>query len=81
MVTVTQGLDVFRVNVPTEVIGKTIIECGIREKTGCTIIGYHKDGTLEPNPRPDTTLEQGREMLMIGDWEARNNFFKAYNAS
>tara|TARA_E500000318_G_scaffold2060_2_gene2965 strand:+ start:124470 stop:126179 length:1710 start_codon:yes stop_codon:yes gene_type:complete len=81
VVTVTQGLDVFRVNVPTEVIGKTIIECGIREKTGCTIIGYHKDDSLEPNPRPDTVLEKGREMLMIGDWEARNSYFKAYPAS
>jgi len=81
VVTVTQGLDVFRVNVPSEVVRKTIAECGIREKTGCTIIGYHKDDTLEPNPRPDTVLEQGHEMLMIGDWESRNSYFKTYNAS
>ena len=81
VVTVTQGLDVFRVNVPEEVVGKRIMECGIREKTGCTIIGYHEGDTLQPNPRPDTVLEKGREMLMIGDWESRNNFFKVYNAS
>jgi len=81
VVTVTQGLDVFRVNVPEEVVGKQIMECGIREKSGCTIIGYHKDDALQANPRPDTVLEAGHEMLMIGDWEARNRFFKAYNAS
>ncbi|MBO6738979.1 MAG: NAD-binding protein [Phycisphaerales bacterium] len=81
VVTVTQGLDVFRVNVPEEVVGKRIMECGIREKTGCTIIGYHDSETLQPNPRPETVLEKGREMLMIGDWESRNRFFKAYNAS
>ena len=81
VVTVTQGLDVFRVNVPEAVVGKRIMECGIREKTGCTIIGYHDSETLQPNPRPDTVLEKGREMLMIGDWESRNRFFKAYNAS
>jgi Trk K+ transport system NAD-binding subunit len=81
VVTVTQGLDVFRVNVPSEVVGKTIAECGIREKSGCTIIGYHREDTLEPNPRPDTVLEQGHEMLMIGDWESRNTYFKAYHAS
>lgn len=81
VVTVTQGLDVFRVNVPEEVVGKRIMECGIREKTGCTIIGYHEGDTLQPNPRPDTVLEKGREMLMIGDWESRNNFFKVYHAS
>lgn len=81
VVTVTQGLDVFRVNVPEEVVGKRIMECGIREKTGCTIIGYHEGDTLQPNPRPDTVLEKGREMLMIGDWESRNSFFKVYNAS
>ncbi len=81
VVTVTQGLDVFRVNVPSEVVGKTIAECGIREKSGCTIIGYHREDTLEPNPRPETVLEQGHEMLMIGDWESRNTYFKAYHAS
>jgi len=81
VVTVTQGLDVFRVDVPSEVAGKTIAECGIREKSGCTIVGFHKNDTLESNPRPDTILEYGHEMLMIGDWESRNRYFKIYNAS
>lgn len=81
VVTVTQGLDVFRVNVPIEVVGKTIAECGIRESTGCTIIGYHKEESLEPNPRPGTILEKRHEMLMIGDWESRNRYFKKYNVS
>ncbi|MDF1810411.1 MAG: NAD-binding protein [Phycisphaerales bacterium] len=81
VVTVTQGLDVFRVNVPNDVVGKTIAQCGIREKTGCTIIGYHKEDLLESNPRPDTILERGHEMLMISDWESRNSYFKTYNAS
>lgn len=79
VVTVTQGLDVFRVNVPEEVVGKRIMNCGIREKSGCTIIGYHKDEDLQPNPRPDTKLESGHELVMIGDWESRNRFFKAYH--
>lgn len=78
VITVTQGLDVFRVDVPEQAVGKRIMECGIREKTGCTIIGYHKDNGLQPNPRPDTVLEAGHEMLMIGDWEARNRYFETY---
>lgn len=81
VVTVTQGLDVFRANVPGEVVGKPIKDCGIREKSGCTIIGYHQNDTLEPNPRPDTVLQAGHELLMIGDWESRNQFFKAYHES
>jgi voltage-gated potassium channel len=81
VVTVTQGLDVFRVNVPEEVVGKRIFDCGIREKTGCSIIGYHRDDLLEPNPRADTKLEAGHEMLMIGDWESRNKYFKTYHES
>lgn len=78
VVTVTQGLDVFRVNVPSEVVGKQIMDCGIREKTGCTIIGYHQDNGLQPNPRPDTVLQADHEMVMIGDWEARNRYFQTY---
>lgn len=78
VVTVAQGLDVFRVPVPDDVVGKTIAESGIREKTGCTIIGYRDAKGLLPNPGAGVVLEAGHEMVVIGDWASRNKYFEIH---
>lgn len=78
VVTVAQGLDVFRVPVPDDVAGKTIAESGIREKTGCTIIGYRDGKGLLPNPGAGVVLEAGHEMVVIGDWASRNKYFEIH---
>lgn len=78
VVTVAQGLDVFRVPVPDDVAGKTLAESGIREKTGCTIIGYRDGKGLMPNPGAGVVLEAGHEMVVIGDWVARNKYFEIH---
>lgn len=78
VVSVAQGLDVFRVPVPDEVAGRTIAESGIREKTGCTIVGYNTGDALLPNPPASTVLEKGREMVVIGDWASRNRYFELF---
>lgn len=78
VVTVAQGLDVFRVPVPPEVAGRAIAESGVRERTGCTIIGYRTSAGLQANPGAGTVLRAGDEMVVIGDWESRNRFFERY---
>jgi voltage-gated potassium channel len=78
VVTVAQGLDVFRVPVPDDVAGKTIAESGIRERTGCTIIGYRDGKVLLPNPGAGVVLEAGHEMVVIGDWASRNKYFEIH---
>ncbi len=78
VVTVAQGLDVFRVPVPDDLDGKTIARSGVREKTGCTIIGYHDEGGLVPNPGAGVVLKAGREMVVIGDWASRNRYFEIH---
>lgn len=78
VVTVAQGLDVFRVPVPEEIAGKVIAEAGVRELTGCTIIGYRDKTGLRPNPGAQTVLHAGDEMVVIGDWAARNRYFEKF---
>lgn len=78
VVTVAQGLDVFRVPVPDGLAGRTIANCGVREETGCTIIGYRDQRGLQANPGASTVLEKGHEMVVIGDWESRNRYFEKY---
>lgn len=78
VVTVAQGLDVFRVPVPDDLAGKTIAQSGIREKTGCTIIGYRDEKGLLPNPGAGVVLRPGHEMVVIGDWASRNKYFEVH---
>ena len=78
VVTVAQGLDVFRVPVPEELVGKCLADSGIRERTGCTVIGYRDESGLRANPGAQTVLEKGHEMVVIGDWASRNRFFEEY---
>ncbi len=78
LVTVAQGLEVFDVKVPKAVAGKRIIDSGLREATGCTIIGYRDEAGLTPNPPATTVLEAGRELVLIGDLAGRNAFFAQF---
>ena len=77
-VTVAQGLEVFTVPVPKVVAGKRIIDAGLREASGCTIVGYHDESGLRPNPPAQTALKAGDELVLIGDIAARRKFFERF---
>ena len=76
--TVAQGLEVFDTKVPSSLAGKRIIDSGLREATGCTIVGYRDQGGLPANPPATTVLEPGHELVLIGDLEARQAFLATY---
>lgn len=78
LVTVAQGLEVFDTKVPSSLAGKQIIDSGLREATGCTIVGYRDQGGLTANPPATTVLEPGHELVLIGDLEAREAFLAKY---
>jgi Trk K+ transport system NAD-binding subunit len=71
---VAEGLDVFKVRMPASLVGKTIAECGIRRKTGCTIIALDSNGTTQVNPDPTRPLPAKAELIMIGSAEGQSRF-------
>ena len=75
---VAEGLDLFRVKIPDALIGKTIAEASIREKTGCSIIGIEQNGTTRTLPDPTMSLPEGGEMLLIGSGEAGDRFLELF---
>jgi voltage-gated potassium channel len=80
IVTVTEGLDIFRHAVPEELEGKSLANCGVRESTGCTIVAIRDtDGTLAINPVATTELRSGQEMVLAGSDEAESRFLEAYD--
>ncbi|TVQ62340.1 MAG: potassium channel protein [Phycisphaerales bacterium] len=74
VVTVAEGLDVFRVKVSQTLSGKTLGGSGIREHTGCTVVAYRTASQSLINPPADTKLESGNELVLVGTWESRDKF-------
>ncbi len=79
IVTVTEGLDIFRLRVPKSLDAKTLAGCGVREKTGCTIVAVRDaDGSLVINPPAKTRLSAGQEVVLAGSQESESRFLEQF---
>ncbi len=76
-----EGLDVFRVPVPSRLGGKTLADARIREDTGCTVVARVSADGFEPNPDPTVPLPAGGELVLIGDDESEDRFLSRYRTS
>ena len=73
-----QGLDVFRVPVPKELVGRTIEQAHVRESTGCTVVGVVARGYLYSNPKPDVPLTADADLVLIGDDRSEDRFLARF---
>ena len=79
VVMVAEGLDVFRMPVPEELVGISLEGSGIREATGCSVIALVQDGETIINPAPSTLLPQRpAEMILVGTTENERKFIALY---
>ena len=79
IVTVTEGLDIFRLPVPASLEGKTLVGSEVREKTGCTIVAIRDaGGDLRVNPAADAVLARGAEMVLAGSDESESKFLEQF---
>lgn len=75
---VAEGLDIFEVDTPDSLVGKTLAETDIRRKTGCTVVGLQQDGRLHTTPDPFRPLQDNDHLVLIGSPEAEKRFRKLY---
>lgn len=75
---VAEGLDVFKVEVPPMLVGRTLAATAIRNETGCTVIALKQGEKTTINPDPYKPLPAGAEMILIGTVEAERRFFRRY---
>ena len=79
IVTVTEGLNIFRVRVPRSLDGKALAECGVRERTGCTIVALRsEDGAMTVNPTAQTKLAVSQELVLAGSEESQSKFSEQF---
>lgn len=69
-----EGLEVFRVPLPTRLVGRTLAESGIRSELGCNVVAVSGDGVMRTNPEPFVPLVEGTELVLIGDTDAEDRF-------
>lgn len=74
----SEGLNVFRTVLNGKMENKRLLELGIREKTGCSVIAIKRGEELLINPEPDMVLKRDDEMILIGSEESEQKFNEKY---
>ncbi|WP_421773263.1 potassium channel family protein [Gracilimonas sp.] len=78
IVMIAEGLNVFSLKTPSKIQGKSLIECDIRNTTGCNVIAYQKDGKQVINPDPKEPIPFGSEIILIGQADDEQRFISHY---
>ncbi len=74
----SEDISVFRMKMPSSLVGKTIANSAIRRNTGCTIIALNDNHEMQLNPDPNKPLPKAAEILLIGSSEGEKRFLDMY---
>ncbi|HET8930766.1 MAG TPA: NAD-binding protein [Acidimicrobiales bacterium] len=75
---VAEGLEMFTTSVPAGIAGRDVIQAGVRQHTGCNIVGIRVGDETEVNPEPDTPIPAEATLIVIGDAVARAKWVERY---
>lgn len=75
---VAEGLNVFTVNTPSKLVGKTIKESDVRQLTGCNILSIKGDSEQIINPEPDIEIPPKSELVLIGTTSDEEQFMEVF---
>ncbi|UCE86447.1 MAG: potassium channel protein [Deltaproteobacteria bacterium] len=78
IVMLAEGLDLFKVRVPPGLAGRTILDSRVRETTGCSIVAYEANGTVNINPDPADVIPPDGELIVIGSVASEDQFLQLY---
>jgi Trk K+ transport system NAD-binding subunit len=77
----SEGLNVFRVGLNSNLENKALLDIQVRETTGCSIVAVKRKDELIINPDPEIILERGDELVLIGSAESEKMFTEKYPAA
>ncbi len=71
----TEGITVFRRSLPKAMAGRSISQSQLRQLTGCSIVAIESAaGETLVSPSPETNLEDGATLILIGTPEQEEHF-------
>ena len=76
---INERLSIFRYTIRGSLSGKTLRDCGIRNRTQCSVVAIRSTtGAMYVNPAPGHTFALGDALYLIGDSEGEEKFRKLY---
>ncbi|MDZ7682679.1 MAG: NAD-binding protein [Fodinibius sp.] len=78
IVIVAEGLNVFTAQTPPELVGKTLIESELRQRTGCNVLSIREDSQQVVNPNPNAKIPDQSELVMVGATEDEKQFMEIF---
>ena len=73
-----EGVDLFTVDLPASLQGKTLAETGIGSRTGLSVVAISQNGQLVTSMQSSMRLEPGAELIMLGSVQQRQAFADAF---
>ena len=70
------GYAIYELSIPESWLGMTILQLDIRKKFGINILAIRESGRLNMNITPDTLLDTGRSILVLGHEKAIQKCFR-----
>jgi voltage-gated potassium channel len=80
MVFLGEGAELFEVDLPASLKGKSLAESQIGARTGLNVVGIEREGRTAPAPRADQILEAGSRVFLIGTHDQMQDFQKEYGS-
>jgi Trk K+ transport system NAD-binding subunit len=76
----SEGIGVFRRPLPANLAGMRLNEVHIRRQTGCSVVAIESSESAEPlvMPPPETVLEAGSDLILIGSPEQEEDFNRTF---
>jgi voltage-gated potassium channel len=74
---VAEGLEVFQVAVPERMVGRSLVDIGLGERTGCDVLAIERHGIVAA-PDPNEPLPPGSDIVLIGDEAAERAFLDRF---
>ena len=74
----SEDISVFRMKIPSSLVGRTIANSHIRRNTDCTVIAVNNNDEMQLNPDPNKPLPGAAEILLIGSSEGEKRFLDMY---
>lgn len=80
VLSVVQQVEVVREQVPY-LVGRSLAGANIRDETGCTVLAIERGDTVVTDIGPETTIEAGDELVLVGTDEGIRKFEQTFRGS
>ncbi len=74
-----EGVEFFTADVPASLVGKTLAESRIGERTGLLVLGIEEGNEMTANPPPTTVLPAGAKLDLLGTNEQLEEFKREFD--